>query len=124
VNDVAFKHFGEGDRQRLSAEATGRQRGVDETLAEEHLLVLQRLQHRLLFGYVGLRTVLYAHVAQLQRHFSLVQQQTASVSASVHQVDLGDAADCALALGVCLHGCVQDFVVGDVLVGGDDAEDD
>lgn len=73
---------------------------------------------------ISLRPVFDAHIAQSQWHFSLVEKQTSRICASVHDIDLSNAADCSFPLFIYAARHMQHFIICNILVCGNNAKDD
>ena len=72
---------------------------------------------------IGLRPIFDPNIAQPERHFALIQQQSPGISPSIHNIDLGDTSQGAFSQLIDSHRHVQNLIIGDVLVGGHHAED-
>lgn len=73
---------------------------------------------------VGLGSILDADKSEFELDLTFVEEKGPGISASVHDIDFGDAADGPLSKFIDLPGHVQNLVVSDVLVGWNNAQDD
>ena len=109
--------------EHLAAEEAGRHGRIDWVRVEKGHLFLHGCLDTDLILDVLLRSVLDADKAQTQRNL-LIHDHAPGVSASVHDIDLGDHTDGPDALGVNIARHAKTFLRGHISVGWHDTKND
>jgi len=121
--DEGEEHSGEFVDERAGADGVSGERGVDGVFGEVLGFFFEGVFDLDLLLDVELTAAFDADESEAERDL-FVEQHGGGVGAFVHDVDLGDDSEGALAFGVELHGELQRLGGGHVCVAGDDCEDD
>jgi hypothetical protein len=120
--DVLQQQLLQRARQMRNA-AARRDRFVHRVRLEVGLLVAERGAHRLVVDDVLLRAIDDANIAELERNH-LTGEHRECIGAGVHDVELGDDAERALAGRIDIARQLERVRVGEIGVAGSDGEND